>query len=361
MKMENISILDASEPASKAITEISKTGLPVVIIKNKKYLGMIDERTIRHHSIDFSKEKCEKLAEKTPVLSPKSTLIDACRAFFAGRFKAIPVISGNKIEGAVTRRTILSELLSEKVLSQKRVKDVMTFPVATIDISSTIGQARSELRKHNIRRLVITKEGKVAGILSVFDLAVPMAKPKQADQFYLSGKKESLEDMPVSSYMKTEVETISESATLAAAVKQMLDKHVAALVVSEGGYPRGIITAKDILHSVLESQEASKVFVSGLPFSHKDAQDLFVSQGERLIKKLEKSIPITSLAFHVKQEGSGFLVRAKLQTPKKSFNTSASDFRIELALEKVIDELNLLVVKEKDKKIGRRKEALQPL
>ncbi|MCX8197006.1 MAG: CBS domain-containing protein [Candidatus Micrarchaeota archaeon] len=355
MKIEQISVLDASDPVSKAINEISKTGLPVVVMRNKKYVGLIDERAIRHRIADISKEKCESVAEKSPVLEPEASVLDASKAFFAGRFKAIPVIKNGKVFGAITRRTLLSELLSSKFLSKKRVSDVMSFPVATIDISSTIGQARSELRRHNIRRLVVTKNGRIAGILSVFDLAFHMTKPKQAETFYLSGAKESIDDQPVSSYMKEQVETVQETETLASAVKKMLEKHVSALVVSEGGYPRGIVTAKDIFHTILEEQKPARVFVSGLHDSHKDAHDYIVKEGEKLIQKVGKSFPITSIAFHVKTEGAGFLVRAKIHTPRKSYNASASDFRLEGAIDKAIDELRLLVSKDKKTGVGLRR------
>ena len=42
MELENPSILDVSEPVSRAVNEISKTGLPVIVMKNGKYFGLID-------------------------------------------------------------------------------------------------------------------------------------------------------------------------------------------------------------------------------------------------------------------------------------------------------------------------------
>ncbi len=37
MDIEHPSVLDASEPVSKAVNEISKSGLPVLIMKNGKF------------------------------------------------------------------------------------------------------------------------------------------------------------------------------------------------------------------------------------------------------------------------------------------------------------------------------------
>ncbi len=355
MEIEKPSVIDAAEPISKAVNEISRTGLPVIVTKNGKYFGIIDERAIRQRVSSPSKEKCETIAERAPCLLPESTVMDACNAFFAGRFKAIPVVKGGKIEGAITRHTLLTELLTEKMLSRKRVSEVMTAPVASIEITASVGQARSDLHRQNIRRLVVTRGGRIAGIISVFDLASYVAKPKQSDVFYRGGEKTSTDDQPVASFMRRDVETISESDSLASAVQKMLDRRVAALIVSDGGYPRGIVTAKDILHSALAEDKPMQVFVSGLPYAQRDMKSEIVREGEKLVGKLGKSIQVRSLAFHIKSEGSGFSVRARLDASKSSYNASASDFRLEVALGQVISQLRTMAGKDKKTGMGKRK------
>lgn len=357
MEIEQLSVLDASESVSKAINEISKTGLPVLVMKNGKYIGLIDERSIRQHTSSPDKAKCEILAERTPILKPESTVMDACNAFFAGRFKAIPIIEGGRIKGAVTRHTLLTELLTERMLSKKRVREVMTSPVAAIEITSSVGQARSELRKNNIRRLVVTRGGKIAGLLSVFDLANAMSGPIQQASFGKgSGEKVSIDAQPLASYMKKQVEIISESDSLSAAVKKMLEQRVAALVVSDMGHPIGIVTAKDVLHAALADEKESRVFVSGLPYEQREFQAEFVSEGEKLLERIGKSSEVSSLAFHVKSDGSGFAVRASL-IGKVSLNASASDFRIETALHHVVAELRRMAEKGKTEKMAKHKES----
>lgn len=354
MELENPAQLDVSEPVSRAVTEISKTGLPVIVTKNGRYFGLIDERAIRQHISSPNKEKCGTIAERAPALSPESTVMDACKAFFAGRYKAIPVIRAGKVEGAISRRTLLSELLSEKMLSRKHVSEVMTSPVATMDISSSVGQARSELRRHNIRRLVVTEKGKITGLLSVFDLASFITAPKGANAFYRGGEKASMDSQPIASYMKRQVETIGASDSLSSAVKKMLDRHVAALVVADSGYPQGIVTAKDILHSALAEDRPSSVFVSGLPYENRDFASEIVREGEKCISKLGKSSKVTSLAVHIKKEGPGFAVRCQL-VGRKNYNASASDFRLEVALGRVMKELRTEAERDKVTGIGKRK------
>ncbi len=355
MEIEHPSMLDASEPVSRAINEISRSGLPVIVTKKGRYLGVIDERAIRQHTHP-SKEKCGSIAERAPSLSAESTVMDACNAFFAGRFKAIPVLRAGKVLGAITRHTLLSELLQEKMLSRKRVSEVMTFPVAAIEATATVGQARAELRRHNIRRLVVTKDGRIQGILSIFDLASFVSSPKQRVQIGLGGEKTSMDSHPVISYMKKRVETISSTDTLSSAVRKMLESRVAALVVSDGGYPRGIVTAKDLFSSALSEEKTAQVFVSGLPYEHKDFHSQIVKQGERLISKVGKSFEVRSLAIHIKKEGPGFAVRARLDG-KRHYNSSAFDFRLAVALRQALDEIGKMARRQKITGMGKRKSA----
>ncbi|MFA6908108.1 MAG: CBS domain-containing protein [Candidatus Micrarchaeia archaeon] len=355
MEIENPSVLDASEPVSRAINEISRTGLPVIVTKGGKYVGIIDERAIRSH-VDPSKAKCESLSERAPSLSPESTVMDACNAFFACRFKAIPVINKGKVEGAITRRTLFAELLGEKMLTKKRVSEVMTTPVHTLDISSSIGQARAEMRRNSIRRVVVTKDGKVAGLLSVFDLATSLSGKMQSSPFYRGGEKTSMDAQPIASYVKKQVETINESDSLASAVKKMLDARVAALIVVDGGFPHGIVTAKDILHSALAAEKgASRVFVSGIPHDKREYASEVEGEGEKLLVRLGKSLTVRTLAYHIKNEGSGFSVRARLDASHKSYNASSFDFRIESAVRQVTNEIEKMASKDKQTGMSRKK------
>ncbi|MFA6213809.1 MAG: CBS domain-containing protein [Candidatus Micrarchaeia archaeon] len=357
MEIENPSILDASEPVSRAINEISRTGLPVIVTRDGKYFGIIDERAIRSHT-DPSKEKCGPLSERAPTLTPESTVMDACNAFFAGRFKAIPVIDKGKVQGAITRRTLFQELLGEKMLTKKRVSEVMTTPVHTLDISSSIGQARSEMRRQSIRRMVVTKDGKIAGLLSVFDLATHLSGKMQSSPFYRGGEKTSADAQPIASYVKKQVETIGESDSLASAVKKMLDARVAALIVADGGYPHGIVTAKDILHSALAGEKgASRVFISGLPHDKREYSSQIAREGEKLLARLGKSSEVRSLAYHVKNEGSGFSVRVRLDAARKSYNASSFDFRIESAVRQATDEIEKMAGRDKQTGMGKRNAA----
>ncbi|MCX6695414.1 MAG: CBS domain-containing protein [Candidatus Altiarchaeota archaeon] len=73
--------------------------------------------------------------------------------------------------GIVTERDIISKIVAESK-DPKRVKisDVMTSPLITINPESTIDDAAAIMRDRDIRRLVVTRKGKIIGVISEFDI-----------------------------------------------------------------------------------------------------------------------------------------------------------------------------------------------
>jgi len=64
---------------------------------------------------------------------------------------------------------------------------------------------------------------------------------------------------------------------------------------------------------------------------------------------------VRSLAYHVKNEGSGFSVRARLDTAHKSYNASSFDFRIDSAVRQATDEIEKMASKDKVTGMSRKK------
>ena len=74
MEISNAITIDAGEPVSKAISKIKGSGLGVLVFEGKEYVGMVDERQLREKKFAPAKTKVGKLAVRTPVLSPTSSV-----------------------------------------------------------------------------------------------------------------------------------------------------------------------------------------------------------------------------------------------------------------------------------------------
>ena len=84
----------------------------------------------------------------------------------AGTTEAI-VVSDSVPKGIITERDILYKVVAAgSNPSVTKVRDVMSSPVHTIDEGSRVAEAIATMSKHGIRRLVVTREGKIVGMIT---------------------------------------------------------------------------------------------------------------------------------------------------------------------------------------------------
>jgi len=84
----------------------------------------------------------------------------------AGTTEAV-VVSGSVPQGIVTERDILYKVVAAgSSPSIVRVRDIMSSPVQTIDEASSVGDAITKMSKLGIRRLAVTRDGKLVGIIT---------------------------------------------------------------------------------------------------------------------------------------------------------------------------------------------------
>jgi CBS domain-containing protein len=82
------------------------------------------------------------------------------------------VLRQGKPFGIVTERDVTWKLAA-KGLDPKnvRVSEIMSTPLITIDPNVNLTEAAKIMRKHNIRRLAVVKEGTIHGVLTAYDVA----------------------------------------------------------------------------------------------------------------------------------------------------------------------------------------------
>lgn len=343
--------MDAEEPLSKAVHKVRESGIGVLITKGKDYVGMIDEKQIAQAPADASKAKCGKYAIRTPIVTPSDHISKVVESFFAGRFKNLPVIDGKKILGTVSRWEVLAEMKKNGMISGMKVHEYMTAPVVTIDEKETVGVAKALMRARNIRRLVVTRDGRIAGITSFFDM-MRLTFPPTEKPPYMHNKSKA-DAQPLSSFMRTKIETIDKDAPLTSAIEKMLGNKVAALIVNDGFVPIGILTTKDILEAVMRKEGTSKVLISGLHEFEDDAEEAY-SACEDFADKVAKSMKLTALNVHVKKTGSQYSASAHIHGAVPLV-ASAEGWSLKEAITSVLDELRVQASKVKTKALHKKK------
>ena len=100
-------------------------------------------------------------------VSATESVAEAARAMQkAGATEAL-VVSGPLPEGIVTERDILYKVVARgSNPALVKVRDIMSSPVYTVDEDSSVGEAIAKMSKLGVRRLGVTKNGRLVGIIT---------------------------------------------------------------------------------------------------------------------------------------------------------------------------------------------------
>lgn len=130
------------------------------------------------------------------------------------------------------------------------VRERMTVNPLTVAETTPVFEADELLRKNNIARLPVVKDGKLIGIITQEDLL--KVSPSQATTLSVWELNYVLSKLQVKDGMTKNPIAISPDATLEEAAVIMRDKKVGALPVVEDDKLIGIITESDIFDAFLE-------------------------------------------------------------------------------------------------------------
>ena len=78
----------------------------------------------------------------------------------------VPVSDNNKIVGVLTDRDIVTKIVANK---DELIESYISKPIS-IDLNDSIENALTLMSKHKIKRLLVSSDNKLVGILSISDL-----------------------------------------------------------------------------------------------------------------------------------------------------------------------------------------------
>lgn len=161
---------------------------------------------------EYADKKAGDIVERDVLVMDESVCVaDAARAMRQKGVSSVLVsrTAGMEPVGIVTERDILYRVVAEHRSPFKTVlKGVMSSPLIVIDESTLVKDAIMLMRKNGIRRMPVTKEGKVTGMLTLksvigdshekrielIDVELPAAISKVACP-YCGSKFENKEDL----------------------------------------------------------------------------------------------------------------------------------------------------------------------
>ncbi len=106
--------------------------------------------------------------------------MDAAKLMKEKRIASLVVTKGKTPLGIVTERDFVRPICTENLQSKStRLEDITSSPLITVDPNASIEDVATIMTKNEIRRIVVTKNNTVMGILTATDLAAYLVTHKR--------------------------------------------------------------------------------------------------------------------------------------------------------------------------------------
>lgn len=110
------------------------------------------------------------MTEDILCVEADASLVDAIRTMVENNVGSVIATRKGAMVGIVTERDILRKLAEAAEYKTLKVGDVMSSPLVTIDGNAAIGEAADLITEKGIRRLLVTIDGEIRGIITERDI-----------------------------------------------------------------------------------------------------------------------------------------------------------------------------------------------
>ena len=118
-------------------------------------------------------------------VEPKAAVLDAIRIMAEHHVGALLVMRGATLEGIVSERDYaLKMILRGRSAADTVVRDIMTSPVLTVSLDTSVQQCMQLVTDRRVRHLPVVEGARVVGMVSIGDLvkAVIAEQQQQIEQ-----------------------------------------------------------------------------------------------------------------------------------------------------------------------------------
>ena len=358
MDFKSSTVLDSNEPFSRALNSLLK-GEQVIVVKDKSYLGIIDDRHLRFRISDPSTIKCENMCVRSPTISPNSSIFDKINAFLAGHFKGLPVIDEktHAILGMTMRSDLVKEILDLKLFPKQSLFEAMSKPVYSIDINSTVADAKNKMKEYSAHRLLVTDKGYPRGILSTFDFAAMLMEPKGHRGERIHSELKNPDQQPISDFVRDYLATMDKDASIEDAMRKMVEKSTSHVLVLSDKKPVGVFAAVDLFRMLLEIAKGKiGITISGLEGDAQGHYDEIYQDITKTMEKFSKSFEISNINMHIKKGKSVYNAHLSFNADHERIMVSAEEYGITDTVSRLCNEAYTLLSKQKsmEKKYKRK-------
>ena len=104
------------------------------------------------------------------------TVLEAAKLMHQQDVGDLVVMEGVVAKGIVTERDLVRRVMAQKKPLDTKVSEIMSDPLVTIEEESSLRDAARKMVKYKIRRLPVTKNNVLVGIIAASDFARHLSK-----------------------------------------------------------------------------------------------------------------------------------------------------------------------------------------
>ncbi len=117
----------------------------------------------------------ERMSKKIFSVEADGSVLDLARQMTERRAGSMLVTRDGKYIGIVTEVDVVRKVVSKELHPKETpVSSIMTTPLVTVEAEASIMEANDLMEERGLRHLAVTKDGVVAGVLSIRDLLHPV-------------------------------------------------------------------------------------------------------------------------------------------------------------------------------------------
>jgi len=109
-------------------------------------------------------------------VNPTTTVFQIAKMMEQGGIGAVLVKENEHLVGIITDRDFATKIAANSLPFDTPVEKIMSSPLVTINYDETISAAAERMTSKKIRKLAVTENGNVVGIITSTDLVNQLAK-----------------------------------------------------------------------------------------------------------------------------------------------------------------------------------------
>lgn len=314
---------------------------------------------VKRKSIPIS-AKVESVMVSAPHIYKENSVEEALEKLLNTGFRILPVVEKNKVIGVISRTDIVNKLGESQEIRKIPISEIMTRDPIVVYEHSNFDEAINKMKNLGEDAIpVVNDHEKLSGIVYLRDIIRGLWREKSREGYGEMVGAKTREVLRVRDVMLPPV-YVHENSTLQDVFDKMkeMSSHIVC-VVDDDNKPVGVITQLDILHYVVSKkprEEGVFVQITGLEIEDIVPYEHIYSHVEKFlshIKDLKRLKPLY-LNFHVEEHHSSggeikYSVRAKLITESRTFYTKSVDWNVFRAFSEVLDQLERMVKREKER------------